>query len=105
MTAWLKRIDLETFESERLALPEGTSEVSVGRTKQNTISISATKVSRVHCVLVREADGWRVEDRNSASGTWVNGHRTTRTRLEHGDVIDLYGTLLVFLSEPEHRDA
>lgn len=105
MTAWLKRIDLETFESERLPLPEGVGEVNVGRTKQNTISVSATKVSRVHCVLVREADGWRVEDRNSSSGTWVNGHRTTRTRLEHGDVIDLYGTLLVFLNEPEHRDA
>ncbi|MDP1921826.1 MAG: FHA domain-containing protein [Myxococcales bacterium] len=101
--AWLKRIDLETFESERLELPSEGDEVSVGRTKQNAIAISSVLVSREHCVLVRTASGWVVEDRNSSSGTWINGHRTTRARLAHGDVIDLYGTLLVFLDRLEHR--
>lgn len=102
--AWLKRIDLETFESERLELPAEGDEVSVGRTKQNAIAISSVHVSREHCVLVRTESGWVVEDRNSSSGTWINGHRTTRARLAHGDVIDLYGTLLVFLDRLEHRD-
>jgi len=102
--AWLKRVDLETFESERLELPDDADRVSIGRTKQNAISISAQQVARVHCVLVRGPDGWTVEDRNSSSGTWINGHRTTRARLVHGDVIDLYGTLLVFLDRVEHRD-
>lgn len=103
--AWLKRIDLETFEHERLELPADEAEVSVGRTKHNTIAISAVHVSREHCVLVRTEAGWVVEDRNSSSGTWINGHRTTRARLVHGDVIDLYGTLLVFLDRLEHRDS
>ncbi|MDP3237319.1 MAG: FHA domain-containing protein [Myxococcales bacterium] len=101
--AWLKRIDLETFESERLELPAEGDEVSVGRTKQNAIAISSGHVAREHCVLVRTASGWVVEDRNSSSGTWINGHRTTRARLAHGDVIDLYGALLVFLDRLEHR--
>jgi hypothetical protein len=104
VSAWLKRIDLETFESERVELPEQATEVHVGRNRQNALVISPTRGPRVHCVLVREGRTWRVEDRNSSSGTWVNGHRTTRTRLTHGDVIDLYGTLLVFLELPEHRD-
>ena len=104
-SAWLKRIDLETFESERLELPSDANEVSVGRTKQNAIAISSVHVSREHCVLMRTPAGWVVEDRNSSSGTWLNGHRTTRARLTHGDVIDLYGTLLVFLERVEHRAA
>lgn len=99
MSAWLKRIELETFECERIPLEGDT--VSIGRTKQNTIAISSLRVSKVHCLLEREGEVWRVADRNSSSGTWVNGHRTSNRVLQHGDVIDLYGTLLVFLTEPE----
>lgn len=105
MKAWLKRIDLETFESDRISLPEDVEEVSIGRTKENAITVSSLRVAGLHCVLLREDPHWVVEDRNSASGTWVNGHRTPRARLSHGDVIDLYGTLLVFLDQPEYRDA
>lgn len=104
MKAWLRRIDLETFENDRLALPDDVDEVSVGRTKENAITVSSLRVAGLHCVLLKDEAGWVVEDRNSASGTWVNGHRTPRARLSHGDVIDLYGTLLVFLDQPEHRD-
>ncbi len=104
MRAWLRRIDLETFESDRVALPDDADEVSIGRTKENAITVSSLRVAGLHCVLLRDHGGWVVEDRNSASGTWVNGHRTPRARLTHGDVIDLYGTLLVFLDQPEHRD-
>jgi hypothetical protein len=99
VSAWLKRIELETFECERIPLEGDT--VSIGRTKQNTIAISSLRVSKVHCLLERSGDTWRVEDRNSSSGTWVNGHRTSGQPLQHGDVIDLYGTLLVFLTQPE----
>lgn len=98
--AWLKRIDLETFESERVELPSG-GEVPIGRTKQGALTFSTT-AAKTHCVLRRGADAWVVEDRNSASGTWVNGHRVTGAPLHHGDVIDLYGVLLVFLDRPEH---
>ncbi|MCU0699819.1 MAG: FHA domain-containing protein [Myxococcaceae bacterium] len=105
MTAWLRRIDLETFECERLELHADAGPVQVGRGKQNTLVITRDKVARVHCVLRRAGARWVVEDRNSSSGTWVNGHRITRAELVHGDTIDLYGTLLVFLETPEHRDA
>ncbi len=105
MSAWLRRIDLETFESDRIELPTSAREISVGRTRQQTIAISPEPLPRVHCVLTFKDDQqWRVEDRNSSSGTWLNGHRITRAELRHGDVIDLYGTLLVFLEEAEHRE-
>lgn len=103
MSAWVRKIDLETFESERLALP-AAGEVQVGRNRQNAIVLSDEPVARLHCVLVGQQGRWAVEDRNSSSGTWVNGHRLTRARLAHGDAIDLYGTLLVFLDQPEHRE-
>jgi hypothetical protein len=104
VTAWLRRIDLETFESERVPLPTGPGVVEVGRAKDGAIVIRAGGVARVHCVLRRLGAAWLVEDRNSSSGTWVNGHRVTKAELRHGDTIDLYGTLLVFLETDEHRD-
>jgi len=102
--ACLKRIDLETFEAERLTLSSHLTELHVGRSRQGTLSISAEQSARVHCVLRREGERWAVEDHHSASGTWVNGHRVTHAPLSHGDVIDLYGTLLVFLELDERRE-
>lgn len=100
--AWVRQIELETFQHERHALPT-RGELAIGRTKDGALTLAAAP-SRVHCVLVSRGRGWRVEDRNSSSGTWLNGHRITRARLRHGDVIDLYGTLLVFLERAEHHE-
>ncbi|MCA3016529.1 MAG: FHA domain-containing protein [Myxococcaceae bacterium] len=104
MSAWLRRIELETFESERVELPSEGETISIGRAKQSAVVITSDRVARAHCVLRRAAGAWYVEDRSSSSGTWVNGRRVSRAPLAHGDVIDLFGTLLVFLEAPEHRD-
>lgn len=104
MTAWLRRIDLETFESERLELDPTVRQYHVGRTKQNTVAVERDALARLHCVLIRKGSRWLVEDRNSSSGTWVNGHRITKAPLGHGDVIDLYGTLFIFLRTPEAKE-
>lgn len=46
-------------------------------------------VSSRHCLLQAEPDGFYVVDNQSTNGTYVNGRRIQRVRLNHGDVIEL----------------
>ena len=46
-------------------------------------------VSRRHAAIAFEADGWHLSDQNSTYGTFLNGERITRTRLETGNIIQL----------------
>ncbi len=46
-------------------------------------------VSSRHCLLQAGPDGFYVVDNQSTNGTYVNGQRIQRVRLNHGDVIEL----------------
>lgn len=46
-------------------------------------------VSRRHADISFEGDGWFLTDQNSSYGTFLNGQRITRIRLEVGNVIQL----------------
>lgn len=57
----------------------------VGRGKHCDRVIDSAKVSREHAVIVREADGWYIQDLGSANGTWFQRARIDRRRIEDGD--------------------
>jgi hypothetical protein len=57
----------------------------IGRAKHCDLIINSGKVSREHAVIVRESDGWYIEDRQSSNGTWFEKARVTRRRIEDGD--------------------
>ncbi len=105
MKAWLKRIDLDSFTSSLLELPDGVHSMNVGRTAEREIVVDSPHVSRWHCRFASDGGRWRIEDLKSTGGTLVNGHRVAHHLLTHGDLVSLHGTLLVFLDRPEHRDA
>jgi len=46
--------------------------VTVGRSSKAGVTIDHGSISREHCALVREGDGWKVEDLGSSNGTRVN---------------------------------
>ena len=46
-------------------------------------------LSRKHAEIVRDADGWTIQDLRSREGVAVNGQRVARQRLAHGDRIVL----------------
>jgi len=56
-------------------------EYSVGRVETNAIVINDTTVSSRHARIVRNGDGFWLEDLQSRNGTYVNGDRVTSKRL------------------------
>ncbi|MFZ5441085.1 MAG: FHA domain-containing protein [Myxococcota bacterium] len=73
------------------------TELKIGRTDDNDISIDHRSLSRTHCKLVREESGeWRVIDMQSANGLMVNGESYAQVTLRAGDVIELGHVKLKF---------
>jgi ABC transport system ATP-binding/permease protein len=78
----------ELAEHERRtqhALAPGTT--SIGRSQTNDIFVGDLLVSRHHADIHVGPGKVEIVDLGSANGTFVNGHRVTRTALERGDVI------------------
>ena len=57
----------------------------IGRGRHCDLVIDSGKVSREHAAVVRDADGWWIEDLGSANGTWFQQERVKRRRIEDGD--------------------
>jgi hypothetical protein len=57
----------------------------IGRGKHCDLVVDSAKVSREHAVIVREGDGWFIEDQGSSNGTWHHRERVTRKRIADGD--------------------
>lgn len=58
---------------------------TVGRATGADFIVEAALVSRVHCRLTAGATELEVMDLESTNGTFVNGVRTARASLKHGD--------------------
>ncbi len=57
----------------------------IGRGRHCDMVIDSTKVSREHAAIVRDGEGWFIEDLDSANGTWHRRARIDRRRIEDGD--------------------
>src|SRR5262245_46646392 len=58
------------------------------------VRIPGRSISSTHARLLRESDGWVLEDARSTNGSFVNGSRVERASLREGDVIELGHTIL-----------
>ncbi|QDT35121.1 ATP-binding protein [Thalassoglobus polymorphus] len=77
----------------------GVAPLSVGRGVHNDARILDTEMSRQHAVFSYEEDSWRIVDKNSSNGTFVNGKLVESSILQQGDQIQLGRTILLFSSE------
>ncbi|MCS7312658.1 MAG: PrsW family glutamic-type intramembrane protease [Acidobacteria bacterium] len=71
---------------------EAPKRLTVGRGADCDVRFHPTAdriVSTLHAVFQQEADGLYVIDQNSRNGTFVNGVRVQRARLQSGDVVRL----------------
>jgi pSer/pThr/pTyr-binding forkhead associated (FHA) protein len=74
------------------------TEMRVGRTDDNDISLDHRSLSRTHAKIVRENSGeWRIIDMQSANGLTVNGESYAQATLNHGDLIELGHVKLRFV--------
>lgn len=72
-------------DGERLALTG--RHMTVGRAETNDIVLTDPTVSTHHADLTAERGHWRIEDRDSRNGTFVNDHRISGRILANGDVV------------------
>jgi ABC-type multidrug transport system ATPase subunit/pSer/pThr/pTyr-binding forkhead associated (FHA) protein len=68
--------------------------VTIGRAGTNDIVIDHAQVSGFHARLVREGEGWVLEDNNSLNGTFVGAERVTRHTLSDGTPVHIGPFLL-----------
>ena len=70
---------------------------TVGRGRNNTVTIPDVSLSRRHSRLEQHGDEWVVLDQGSGNGTRVNGRPVQRHRLRHGDEIGMGDTAIRFV--------
>ena len=77
-------------------------EVSIGRLASNGIRLEDPFVSRHHCIIRTEGDGYMIEDLNSANGTYVNDVLVKACSLKEGSIIQVGTSRFLFsLQNPE----
>ena len=63
--------------------------VRIGRDPQAEVCIDNPGISRTQARILRQPDGWILEDCQSANGTWLNGRQIQRERLSDRDEISV----------------
>ncbi len=75
--------------------------LTIGRDPNNQISVPDRLVSREHCVIVRQGDGFLLRDLGSHNGTLVNELPVTGQMLAHRDTITIGQTVFQFLTRDD----
>jgi hypothetical protein len=78
--------------------------VTVGRVKENDISVPSQMVSRHHGRFAFEKGVWTYSDLKSSNGTRVNGKRVERAVLQSGDVVDVGGFMITYKEIHDLKD-
>jgi hypothetical protein len=92
--AWLKMLTGPLAGKEFVLYKNPTL---VGSSPKSDIYLfKDAEVEPTHAQIRTSGEGYELEDRGSASGTFVNGRRVGRKRLENGDQIRIGATVLNF---------
>jgi hypothetical protein len=70
-----------------------SGQTSIGRSRRNHIVVPEDAASAQHCRIDREGDSYVLHDLGATNGTFVNGARTERAVLQHGDRIKVGETV------------
>jgi pSer/pThr/pTyr-binding forkhead associated (FHA) protein len=95
--ATLSLIDDEGAAQGSWTVGEGA--VAVGREDADVL-IGDESLSRRHFVIVRDAEGYLIQDLQSANGTWVDGKRVVATRLRATECIVAGRCVFMFMQTP-----
>jgi len=82
-------------------IPLGSDVLTIGRSPHSDLFLDDVTVSRHHARIVRDEQGFLVEDLNSLNGTYVNRRRIERHLLTHGDELQIGKFKLAFLERAD----
>lgn len=100
-TSSMAKLDLSTLRGAVGSYELREDETTIGRSRECDIFLEDLAVSRLHATLRLLSDGnYEIEDRHSATGTFVNGLRITRYRLIEGDTVQIGSSYLTFRYRP-----
>jgi pSer/pThr/pTyr-binding forkhead associated (FHA) protein len=71
-------------------------ELRIGRAMDCDIVVDNLGVSRHHCSIVQDGEGWALHDKGSNNGTFINGQKVDRHPFKHLDRVVLGKHSLVF---------
>ena len=97
------RLDV-TDEHGRRVVPVDKDPFTIGRRIGSDLHLTNGDVSRAHAEITAVDESFRISDRGSRHGTFVNGEAIAEHRLAHGDRVRLGqrdGAEFVFLSDDE----
>ena len=104
--AWLCIAQGPVRQGEQMLIG-GPGPIEIGKGAKHPIFLPGKLVSRSHARLVRDENGWRIEDEASINGVFINGERVQSRLLGSGDVIQVgeYVLEYVFVQPPRIEDA
>jgi pSer/pThr/pTyr-binding forkhead associated (FHA) protein len=79
-------------------IPVTKPTTTLGRQLENDIVFQEEFLSRFHAEIVHENDKYVLYDKDSTSGTFVNGRRIDRCVLNSGDLISLANIYIMFVN-------
>lgn len=79
-------------------IPLAKSVTTLGRQIGNDIVFQEEFLSRFHAEIVHENEKYVLVDKNSTSGTFVNGRKIDRCVLNSGDLIALANIYIMFVN-------
>jgi predicted component of type VI protein secretion system len=80
--------------------------IMIGRDASNEISINDAEVSRKHARILRQEDGYLLEDFGSTNGTFVNGQRLLgNIAIKAGDLVALGENVVLMYEADSDPDA
>jgi pSer/pThr/pTyr-binding forkhead associated (FHA) protein len=92
-------VTVKTGFYEGLEIPMDRDWIVIGRGRGADVVIAEPTISRAHAAVGFCVEGFFVQELGSTNGTLVNGARSERQLLKHGDMIQM-GKLLVEVSLP-----
>jgi len=86
-----------------LSFPPGRGgRFTIGRTRDCDLCLSDLSVSRLHAELVRNGDGWLLNDLGSHNGTRLNGWLVRETvPVREGDLVEFGSVMFILRDDPQ----
>lgn len=98
----MPKLILMRADGEAESVDLNAHETTLGRSLKNGVVLDSVAASRQHAVITVDAAFVTIRDTDSRNGTFVNGQRVVTQTLADGDIVDLGGCEMRFVSGDQH---